>query len=170
MKKELTKTIVFNSLLAAVYVALTFIAIPISFGQIQFRIAEILVIFCFFNKKHSVGIILGTLISNLFSTLGLWDVLFGTFATCLVCLFVSYSKHLLVAIIWPVLFNAIIIGVELYIVLGFGPIHLLFIHMGYVALGEFAVMVGAYILFTLLRKRKDFINLFLVTQNVDFKF
>ena len=69
-----------------------------------------------------------------------------------------------------IIFYAIIIGVELYIVLGFGPIHLLFIHMGYVALGESAVMVGAYILFTLLRKRKDFINLFLATQNVDFKF
>lgn len=170
MKKEYIKTITYNGLIAALYVALTLLSIPISFGQIQFRIAEILVIFCFFNKKNCLGIILGTFLANLFSTLGLWDLLFGTFATALTCLFVCNSKHLIVSIIWPVVFNAIIIAIELYIVFGFGPIELLFINMAYVAFGELVVMIGSYILFMLFKKRKEFAFIVNGNQNLDFKF
>lgn len=170
MRNDILKTITYNGIIAALYVALTFLSIPISFGQIQFRIAEILVIFCFFNKKNSFGIILGTFLANIFSTLGLWDLLFGTFGTILVCLFVSHSKHLLVAIIWPVVFNGIIIGLELYIVFNLGPISLFFINMAYVALGELVVMLVSYGIFMLIRKRKEFSYIVNGNQNLDFKF
>lgn len=170
MNKNIIKDITYSGIIAALYVAITFLSIPISFGQIQFRIAEILIILCFFNKKHSYGIILGTLLSNVFSTLGPWDILFGTFATILATLFVSFSKHLIVAIIWPILFNSLIIGLELYLVLGMGPIELYFIHAAYVFLGEFVVLAVGYILFMIIRKRKDFASIINATQNIDFKF
>jgi uncharacterized membrane protein len=170
VKKDKIKFITYNGVLAAVYVAITFLTIPISFGQIQFRFAEILVLLCFFNKKSSAGIILGTFVANLFSTLGLWDLLFGVGATIVTCLFVCFSRHLLLAIVWPILFNGLIIGAELFFLFGNGDVSLFFINAGYVALGELAVMIVGYIIFMLIRKRKDFAIITNANQNIDFKF
>ena len=168
--KDVTKTITYNGILAALYVAITFLTIPISFGQIQFRFAEILVLLCFFNKKNCYGIILGTFIANLFSTLGLWDLLFGVGATMISCLFICFSKHLIVAIIWPVIFNSVLVGLEFFILFGNGEIALFFVNAGYVLLGELTVLLIGYGLFILLKKRKDFVFITNAQQNIDFKF
>ena len=64
------KDIVQNDLLAALYVVLTYILAPISFGVIQFRLSEILILTCFFDKKKAIGLTLGCLIANLVSPLG----------------------------------------------------------------------------------------------------
>lgn len=49
-KESLTKKVIRISLVAALYVALTLALSWISYGEIQFRIAEILVLLCFFSK------------------------------------------------------------------------------------------------------------------------
>ena len=103
--KLTTRDITYNAIIAALYIAITLLSIPISYGQIQFRISEILVLLVFFKKNYAYGICLGTLISNFGSTLSLWDVLFGTIATILACICIMFSKHLLVALIYPVVFN-----------------------------------------------------------------
>ena len=159
------KDIVQNGLLAAVYVALTYVLAPISFQAIQFRVSEILVLSCFFNKKKTIGLTLGCLISNLVSPLGLMDIGFGTLATLLACIGIMFSKHLIVAIFFPVISNGIIVGLELYII---GEP--LWFSMGMVALGELAVMIVGYIIIMLIRKGKRFFNIVRATQNVDFKF
>ena len=168
--KDVTKNITYNGILAALYVAITFLTIPISFGQIQFRFAEILVLLCFFNRKNCFGIILGTFIANLFSTLGLWDLLFGVGATIISCVLICLSKHLIVALIWPTLCNSILIGLELFIVFGGNEISLFFINAGYVFLGELVVLLVGYFIFLLLRKRKDFVLITNANRNIDFKF
>ena len=76
-----TKTIAFNAIIAAVYAALTILLAPISYGSIQMRISEIMVFLAFYNKKYIPGLVLGCLIANIPSPLGLWDICFGTFAT-----------------------------------------------------------------------------------------
>ena len=40
------------SIIAGLYVVLTYALNFISFGEVQFRIAEILMLLCFFNKKY----------------------------------------------------------------------------------------------------------------------
>lgn len=65
-----------NGVLAAVYVALTVIN-PIGTGAIQFRISEMLCVIPFFNRKYITGMILGVGIANIFSSLGLIDVIVG---------------------------------------------------------------------------------------------
>ena len=42
-------------------------------------------------------------------------MIFGTLATALSCLFMVKSKSLIVASIWPTIFNALIVGAEIAI-------------------------------------------------------
>ena len=159
------KDIVQNGLLAALYVVITYIAAPISFWAIQFRLSEILVLACFFDKKKIVGLTLGCFLSNLVSPLGLIDLGFGTLATLLACLGIIFCKHLIVAIIFPVIANGVIIGLELYLI---GEP--LWFSMGMVALGELAVMIAGYILLMILKRNKTFFKAIRATQNIDFKY
>ncbi|HIW12763.1 MAG TPA: QueT transporter family protein [Candidatus Salinicoccus stercoripullorum] len=70
------RTLVYNALLAAIYVALTVIN-PIGTMAIQIRVSEMLAVIPFFNRKYIPGIILGVGIANLFSGLGVLDVVVG---------------------------------------------------------------------------------------------
>ena len=154
-----------NGLLIAAYIALTFLTYPFSYGAIQFRVAEVLILLCFFRKDFIVGLTLGTLISNI-ESFNPVDIFFGTLATFLSCLIIINLKHLLIAIFIPVLFNGVIIGLELFYVLK----EPLFLSMSTVALGELVVLIFGYILFMILKKNKQFFSFIKATQNVDFKF
>ncbi|WP_342661869.1 QueT transporter family protein [Salinicoccus carnicancri] len=70
------RTLVYNALLAAIYVALTVVN-PIGTMAIQIRVSEMLAVIPFFNRKYIPGIILGVGIANLFSGLGVMDVVVG---------------------------------------------------------------------------------------------
>ena len=157
--------IIQNGLLAALYVILTFILAPISFGAIQFRFSEILVLACFFNKKKIVGLTLGCFLANLVSPLGLMDIGFGTLATFLSCLGIIFCKHMIVAIAFPVVLNGLIVGFELYL-LG-EPFWLSSLT---VAAGELAVLIVGYIFFLIMKRRPMFFKVINAKQNVDYKF
>ncbi len=159
------RDIVQNGLLAAFYVVFTYLLTPISFGAIQFRFSEILVLMCFFDKKKIFGLTLGCAIANLVSPLGLMDVGFGTLATFLACLGIIFSKYLIVAISYPVVFNGLIVGFELYL-LG-DPFWLSSLT---VAAGELAVLIVGYIIFMILKRKKKFFEIIKATQNTEFKF
>ena len=74
-----TKMITQAALIAAVYVALVLIFKPISFGAIQFRIAEALCILPFFSFAAVPGLAVGCLLGNFFSGAAMPDVIsFGT--------------------------------------------------------------------------------------------
>lgn len=163
--KITVKDIVSNALIAAVYVIMTLITYPISFLGIQFRFAEILVLLCFFRKDYSIGLIIGCAIANLMSSIGLVDVGFGTLATVLTCLCMIFCKHLAIACLFPVVFNAFIVGFELYQFLGLP----FWLSTGQVAMGEFTVMVVGYILFMILKRRPRFFENIRATQNIAFK-
>ena len=115
MKKNKYLDLIEISVIAALYVVLTIVVQPISFGEIQFRLSEVLMLLVFYNRKYSVSMILGCLIANLWSPYLLWDMIFGTLATALSCLFMVKSKSLIVASIWPTIFNALIVGAEIAI-------------------------------------------------------
>lgn len=67
--------------IAALYVALTLLFTPMSFGVIQFRVSELLMLFILIDKRYIVGLTFGVFVANLFSPLGVIDLLFGTSAT-----------------------------------------------------------------------------------------
>lgn len=166
MKKNLLDAIIYNASIAAIYVVVTLITYPISYRGIQFRFAEILMIFVFFRKEYSFGLTIGCLISNLMSPLGIIDIAFGTFATLLSCILMMFSKHLIVAISFPVIINALLVGLELYIVF---TESFLFSALT-VGLGELVVMIVGYIIFMIGKKKKSYFTFLRFNQNLDFKF
>lgn len=166
MKKDILRSLLDNALISAIYVVLSIVLLPFSFNSPQIRLAEILVLLCFFRKDFVIGVTLGCFLSNTFSPLGAWDLLFGTLATLLSSLIIAYSKHLLLSAFAPVIINGLIVGGELYFILGLP----FWINAALVAFGEFlAVVVFGYFLIHLLFKRSDFKRIIRVKQNEDFK-
>ena len=68
------KTIAFNAIIAAIYAVMTLAISPIAYGAVQLRVSEIIIFLAFYNKKYIPGLVLGCIIANLFSPLGLWKV------------------------------------------------------------------------------------------------
>lgn len=104
------QTIVYGGLIAAIYVALTILFEPISFGPIQFRIAELLCILPFFTPAAIPGLFVGCLLGNLLGGAIIYDVIFGSLAT-LIGAVGSYllRKHRFAVCIPPILANTLII-------------------------------------------------------------
>ncbi len=144
MTNELkTKRIVRTAVIAALYALLTVALAPISYGNFQFRVSEILVLLAYFDPFYIGGLTLGCFIANLLGPNGAMDVIFGTLATFIsvgaISLTAKYIKNkasLFIASLWPTIFNGIIIGWMLNVTVG-AP---LWLTMGEVALGEFVVI------------------------------
>lgn len=161
----LIRRIAKNAIVLALYVALTFVSYPLSYANFQFRLSEILVLLCFFNRDYIIGITLGCLLSNIASPMMPWDLLIGTSATLLSCLSISFFKHLGIAMILPILFNSFIIGAEYNFVLQ----EPYWISVGQVAIGETAAIIASYIICLLVMKRENIQNIISVKRNKDFK-
>ncbi|WP_035054535.1 QueT transporter family protein [Carnobacterium pleistocenium] len=85
-----TKNLVTNAVVAALYVVITALLSVISFGAIQFRVAEMLNHLAVFNKNYIFGIVGGVFISNLFfSTMVAYDIVFGVAHSLLSLLIMS---------------------------------------------------------------------------------
>lgn len=120
------------AVVAALYVALTLVLAPLSYANIQVRVAECLIMLCFYSKKYEYSLTIGCLITNIFSPLGWYDILFGTLATLIAVIGVNRIKNIFLAALWAILWNAIIVGIELCIVYQLP----FFICAGEVAIGE----------------------------------
>lgn len=107
-----TKDLVRQSFLALIYVVLTIIN-PWSDGNIQFRVSEFLLFTVLISPKNAIGMILGCLIANIWSALGIWDVVFGTFATSITIYLMIKTKNDYLAWLWPAIINGLIIGTQI---------------------------------------------------------
>ena len=111
MQGKKTRLMTASALIAAVYVALVLLFKPISFGAIQFRIAEALCVLPFFSLSAVPGLALGCLLGNFFSGAAMPDVIFGTFATLLAAI-LSYKLRTVskwLVCLPPILANAVIV-------------------------------------------------------------
>ena len=76
-----SKDLVHGAAVAAIYVTLTLMFQPISYGPIQFRISEALCILPYFTPAAVPGLFIGCLTANLLGTAAALDVIFGSLAT-----------------------------------------------------------------------------------------
>lgn len=104
-----------QAMIAALYAILTWIVPSLSYGPIQFRLSEVLTLLAFFNPEYVIGLTVGCAISNLFSTLGVIDVVVGTIASFLALTVMSKLKNIWIASLMPALFS-ILIGAEIVLV------------------------------------------------------
>lgn len=153
-----TRLMTESALIAAVYVALVLLFKPISFGAIQFRIAEALCILPFFSLSAVPGLALGCLLGNFFSGAAMPDVLFGTLATLLAAI-LSYKLRDInkwLVCLPPILANAIIVPFVLQY--AYGVTDGYFFLFATVGIGEIlAVGVLGNILLLALEGRKEVI-------------
>lgn len=123
MKKE-TKTTTIHfiaqaAVIAAIYAVLTLAIKPLSYGAVQFRFAEALCILPVFTPAAIPGLTIGCFIANLLGSDFPLDMLFGTLATLLaaVCTRIFRNKKVkglpLLSSFFPVIFNAVIVGLEI---------------------------------------------------------
>lgn len=150
------KTLAVNALVAAAYTALSLVAAPIAFSNIQFRIPEIFNHLVVFNKNYFFGIVLGVLLTNLFSPTGVYDVIFGVAHSVLSLGFIIFlatfvKNKLILLVINTVVFtfNMFIIAFQLYMAAGL-PFLWTWLTT---ALGEFGIMaIGIPIMYAMNKK------------------
>jgi len=99
------------AMIAAIYVVLTYLFAPFSFGEVQIRIAEALTILPAFTPAAIPGLFIGCLVGNILGGAILPDIIFGSFATLIGALFTyilrKQSKFL--AALPPIISNTIIV-------------------------------------------------------------
>lgn len=156
-----TGSIAITGITAALYMTATLMVAPLSFGAIQFRFAELLILLAFIDSGYAPGLILGCALANLFSPLGIVDVVVGTTATACTLLFVTRSKSLLGATLWPTIF-CIFVGAELWIVNGLP----FFLTSATVMLGEFVVVTCiGYPCFRLILKNTKLVSMLKIKKS-----
>ncbi|MHC8514667.1 QueT transporter family protein [Sporosarcina sp. ITBMC105] len=151
------KTLATSGIIAALYVAVTFLIAPFGFTNIQFRLSEMFNHLVVFNKKYIIGIVLGVFVANLlFSELGPIDLVFGVGQSVIALSITIFSAKFISGLYKRMLFNTLVFTVtmfliawELNIVLEL-PFLLTWL---FVAVGEFVVMMVGIPVMIALNKR-----------------
>ena len=116
-----TKSLVLGAATAALYTLLTYLAslLNLAYGPVQFRISEAMTLLPVLTPAAVPGLIIGCFLSNLWSPLGVVDLLFGTLATGLSAIWSrSLRRYRLkglqvLSALPPVVCNAVIVGLEI---------------------------------------------------------
>lgn len=109
-----TKSVTFltqAAMIAAVYVALTLVFAPISFGEVQIRIAEMLTILPVFTPAAVPGLFVGCLLGNIAGGAAFPDILFGSIATLVGAAGTFQLRRLprIIAVLPPIAANMLIV-------------------------------------------------------------
>lgn len=142
------------ALIAAVYVVLCVAFAPISYGEVQVRVAEALVILPFFTPAAIPGLFIGCLLSNLIGGSVLVDVVFGSLATLLGAAGTYYlRKNKVLLLLPPIAANTVIVPFVLRY--GYGVLLPIPFMMLTVGIGEViaVAILGSVLLNVLVRYR-----------------
>ena len=110
MRKFTTRDLSLAAIIAAVYAVLTLILPIPAFTGIQVRLSEALTVLPFLFPAATPGLFVGCLIANLLSPYGLLDVVAGSAATLIACLWTQSLRNRWLAPLPPVVCNAAIVG------------------------------------------------------------
>lgn len=151
-----TNYLVKSAVVAALYAVLTLLLPVASYGPIQFRFSEILVLLVFYNKRFIPGLILGCAIANLFSPMMLFDVIFGTLSSYIAFRLMQKAKNLYLASIFPVLL-VIVPAIGTWLILANNEVLLIMIMQ--FMLSEFImVSIIGVMIFKILEKNEGFMS------------
>ena len=113
MKQLNTKQLTLNGVIAAVYAVLTFIN-PLSFGVLQFRISTLLLPLAVFVPQVRAGLVIGTAIGNLNSSLGIIDVIVGSIVSAIAVYVVPKVKAKWLMPVLYALDSGVLVALELW--------------------------------------------------------
>lgn len=112
MRKTTLRQMTFAAVLAAVYAVLTLVLPVPQYGPVQIRFAEALCVLPYFFPAATPGLFVGCVLANLASPYVL-DVVFGSAATLLACLWTGRLRSRWLAPLPAVVCNAVIVGAEI---------------------------------------------------------
>ena len=124
MRKFSTRELTLAAFVAALYAVMSYFGniFGLTYGGIQCRFAEALCVLPFFFPCTVPGLFGGCLITNLMSSVGPLDMVFGSMATLLAALWTARMPNRSLAPLPPVICNGIIIGAMIaWYEAGFGP-------------------------------------------------
>lgn len=120
------------------------------------------------NPKFSFALILGCFISNTTSSLGWYDMVFGTLATIIAITPMCFIRKMPIAAIFPVISNAFIVSLELGIAFNLWN-ESFWYNVFTIALGFFVLNIILYFAYPMYSISKDEITtnytMFLLTRN-----
>lgn len=159
--------LVTSAVIAALYVVLTLPFAQFAFGPIQFRLAEIMVVLPILTPAAIPGLTLGCFLANLLNpmNLGVIDIVFGSLATLIAAVLtrwisrkvirISERPREILALVPPVIVNAVIVGLYLSFLLTDGPVTgaLIAMNILYVGLSEAVVVYALGFPFLLVLKK-----------------
>ena len=151
--KKLSLDVATIALIASIYSVLTVVIGEVGYSWVQVRISEALTPLPFLMGLPAVaGLTLGCIIANLFSPVGLVDMIFGPLLTLCAAVLswkVNFGKKI-VACVYPIIVNAS--GVSLYVSTYYGvPYEVSFVT---IAVGEFiAALIIGFPLLSSIEKR-----------------
>lgn len=120
MKNKKVLFLVQAAMIGAIYVVLTLLFQPFSFGQIQVRIAEALTVLPVFTPAAIPGLFVGCLIGNILGGSILPDIIFGSLASLIGAIFtyVLRKQNKYLAPLPPMIANTLIVPFILYYAYG----------------------------------------------------
>lgn len=139
----------------AIYTVVSMLLGSLSFGMLQIRAAEVLLVLCLYDKKFVLPVTAGCFVTNFIGIINgvnplIMDLLVGTLATFISGKCVYYFRNIrwfnlpILSLLIPAIINGIMVGAELSFYFSMSPIIL----MIYVGLGEFlSVSVLGLLLF-----------------------
>ena len=170
-KKSATCYMVQAAIIAALYVAVNYAQEMIlpssSIGPVQFRVSEVLCTLAVLTPAAIPGLTVGCLLSNIVAVGVLpLDMVLGTAATFLAAVCAYYLRNLkifsvpVLSLLMPVVFNAVIIGLELefFYIEGAFTFTGFLLQASLVALGEAGVCLGLGIPFYIAMKKLPAFN------------
>lgn len=111
MKNKSTLFLVQAAAIAAIYVVLTLVFAPLSYGEVQVRFSEALTVLPFFTPAAVPGLFAGCIIANILGGAIPADIIFGSLATLLGAVFTYKLRNMgkWIAPVPPVAANMIIV-------------------------------------------------------------
>ncbi len=164
MNKKKTVFVVESAVIAALYAGLTYASgvLGLAYGPIQFRFSEALTILACITPSAIPGLTVGCVLGNITSPYGLIDIICGTVATFLAAI-LSYNTRKItfknlpwLSPLFPVLTNAIIVGIEITVFMPEGfKLQAFLINALQIAIGQLVMCYGLGLpLYRVIKKTK----------------
>ena len=154
-----TQSVAKIGLVTGLYIVITLFLSVISFGALQLRLSEMFNFLSLYNKKYVWAVTLGVAIANMFSPLGVIDVIVGSVCTFLVLQINLYITRNIKSMKVKLVITTVVFAISMFTVAGQLKIMYqapFFINWLAIGLGElFSMSIGG-VLIHWLSKRIDF--------------
>ncbi len=107
------KVITRGAMITGIYIVITYLLAPVSFGPLQFRLAEALTVLPILYPEAVPALFLAVMLSNIIGGLGLVDIIGGSLVTLLAAAVTYKFRHSIIAYLSPIIFNGLLVSLYL---------------------------------------------------------